>query len=304
MQDFTNILKNVAFLILFFLVGCGGGGKSERSLFIATSAPVSMIIDELTGEPSEPLAPPGASPHTFSPSPSDEARASEARALVYVAENSDGWADEITAKEKIKLIDMLPAEFKLQYGEEGLDEGESHAHEGEEGDHVSGIDPHFWMDPLAVKSILPALAKKLSALAPERAAEIKRRAAEFAAKLDSLNSEMAAILSPAKGGSVFTYHPSMRYLLKRYGLRYAGSIELSPGKEASPSYIAGLTNKIKSSGARSIFTEPQFPKKPAEMLADAAGVKLLELDPIGANAKSYRELLLQNARILAKGLAK
>ena len=112
------------------------------------------------------------------------------------------------------------------------------------------------------------------------------------------------MLLPVIGKPVFLFHPSFRYMLKRYKLIYLGAIETSPGKEPSPKYVLQIVEKINSSGAKALFTEPQLPNAPAKTIAEAAGVSLYELDPIGGvkGKMSYSDLILYNADLLAKAL--
>ena len=95
-------------------------------------------------------------------------------------------------------------------------------------------------------------------------------------------------------------------MLKRYNLNYAGAIELSPGKEASPRYLANLIEKIKKSGTKAIFSEPQLPDKPAKVISEATGLNIFILDPNGGieGRNSYWDLILYNARTLKQALEK
>ena len=100
------------------------------------------------------------------------------------------------------------------------------------------------------------------------------------------------------------FHPSFLYLLKRYGMKYAGSIEPIPGKEASPQYIIEVTKRIQDLKVRAVFTEPQLARRPAEIVSESAGVPLFELDPNGGTQgkMTYEELMRYNAGVFAKAL--
>lgn len=160
------------------------------------------------------------------------------------------------------------------------------------------------MDPLVVKAILPALADTLTAIDPENAAKYKANAKRFADRLDVLNKQVSSELQSVAGKPVFLFHPSIRYLLKRYKLVYAGAIEEFPGKEPSPKYIAELSNKIKANRANAVFTEPQLPEAPAKTISEVLGINLYTLDPIGGveGRMRYTELILYNAKTLKKAL--
>ena len=139
---------------------------------------------------------------------------------------------------------------------------------------------------------------------PDGAGEYQANAGEFTRQLDKLNQELERIVSGIKGRPVFLFHPSFQYFLKRYGLVFAGSIEPFPGREPSPKYLQEMVERLQAAGAKAIFTEPQLSPRPAEIIAEAAGVRVFELDPNGGveGRETYSDLLLYNARVLREAL--
>ncbi len=289
--------------------------KAQRPVFTATIAPLGMILREVAGERAEVqvLLPPNASPHIYEPRPSDIRTVQNSLALFYVSPALDAWAAQLPppGAHCYEVLDWLPlgerlrfADFHDQHG------GNDHAHAGaarEIGENeLDGEvdDPHFWTDPLAVRAILPSLAKTLGELDSAARAEYQANADRFAARLDAIDKEARAILTPVRGRPVFLFHPSFAYMLRRYELDYAGVISSSPGKEPSPKELAMLVARIEKTGAKAIFTEPQLPRRPAEVLAEAAHVRLAVLDPIGGKPPfdTYEHWLLRNARVLRESL--
>jgi ABC-type Zn uptake system ZnuABC Zn-binding protein ZnuA len=167
-------------------------------------------------------------------------------------------------------------------------------------------DPHFACDPLLVKGLLPALVARLSGLDPGGAATYTANARIFAVQLDALNVEIAAEMAPVKGAPVFLFHPSFNYFIKRYGLIYAGVIEPFPGKEPSPRYLQAVAQRVQQTHARAIFNETLLAAAPADVIAEAAGVKALELDPACGNSghqyANYADWLRYNAGVFRRGL--
>jgi ABC-type Zn uptake system ZnuABC Zn-binding protein ZnuA len=309
-------MKRLIYLLLFLVISCSG--ESARPVYVATSHPVYEIIRELAGSRAEVvrLVEPGDSPHTYAPKPSEMFAVEQSMALFFVSENSEPWAHDLPAERKIALIDMLPDEYKLYFDEEHKHHhdhtdttAEEHNHEASDSTHSDSartkvVDPHFWTDPIAVKAILPALADTLAKLDPDHAATYRNNAQLFEKRLDLLDRQAEKILRPHRGKPVFLFHPSFRYMLKRYGLKYMGAIEPSPGKEPSPKAITKLISEIKESGATAIFTEPQLPDRPAEIIAEEAIVNIYEVDPVGGveGRLRYPDLILYNAKVFAKAL--
>ncbi|HOE65716.1 MAG TPA: metal ABC transporter substrate-binding protein [Candidatus Hydrogenedentes bacterium] len=286
----------------FFLLAPLAGAAADKPSYVATIHPAAAIVREVTGTRAEVtrLIAPGASPHTYSPRPSDMVAVESAAALVMVSPELDGWAAKFPAKKTFVLMDALPAGLRLAPPVLDHDHEQGHDDAAEECGARS-FDPHFWMDPVCVKALLPALVEWLGGVDPEGKPEYVANAARFASDLDRLDREAAAIVAPIKGASVVSFHPSMGYFLKRYGLVHAGSIEPSPGKEPTPRYIESVVKTVRKTGAKAVFTEPTLPKRPAQVVAEAAGVALGEIDVEGGSGgrQTYSDLILHNARQLS-----
>lgn len=283
-------------LALVVLLGCT---KTPRDItFIATIHPAAEIIREIAGKDVlvKTMLPKGSSPHTYTPKPSDIAAVYNSSALIYVSDDLDGWAANIQSQNKIRLIDYIPDSLIVHF----QDESPGHNHN----EHITGRDPHFWTDPMVIKSLVPTLVEQLSKLNSGNREKYEANASKFIAKLDSLDNIVKLKIKAIEGKPVFLFHPSLLYFMKRYNLTYAGSIEPAPGKESSPRFISELAERIKASGAKAIFSEPQLPDKPAKLLAEEAGVNYYLLDPIGGGPgrESIFELINYNADILIKAL--
>lgn len=293
------------YYILFILIISFTVNINAKPLYIATSQPVKAILQEITGTKADiiTLVSPGNSPHTYSPKPSQVFKAQKADALFYVSELLDGWASNLGTKNKYRLIGLLPISNQLPFDAE-----DSHMEGDDKKEKLHKekviIDPHFWTDPLSVKAIVPILVRILAKLDSANAGEYQKNGKSFIKKLNSLNTEISSMMKPYKGSSVFLFHPSFRYYLRRYGLVYQGSIEVSPGKEPTSRYINALIKKIKKTGAKAIFTEPQLPSAPAKMIAEAANLKIYTLDPNGGTKRrlNYIDLMIYNAETFRKAL--
>lgn len=298
---FSSIrIRRVCLMCLIFVAF--SPARADQPTFAASIGPLAAILDELTSPRArvECILPPGASPHTYSTRPSD-LRKIERGALFWVAPQLDGWAERLPAARKIEVLSLLPEPYRLGWG--GL-----HAdHEHGDRNHATGdIDPHFWTDPLAIKAILPALVSKLSEIDPAGAQLYQSNAKRMGVRLDALHAELAKTLAPVRGRPVVLFHPSFRYLLRRYGLTLAAVIEPAPGKEPGPRGIMQLVARVKAAKARALFTEPQLSRRVAEAVAETAGLPLLELNPLETadptKTRRIEDLIRSNALILKKGL--
>jgi zinc transport system substrate-binding protein len=278
------------------LAGCHQDSDVPRE-YVVTVAPLAMIVSEIAGDRAAVhiLLQPGVSPHTYEPRPSDIRTAERALALFYVDETLDGWAVRLPGANKVAVFPLVPETMRLRWVSEH-DESDEHEHGAD--------DPHFWGDPQTVKAVLPGLVEKLSALDPDGAAGYSERAKRFGASLDELDAEMRELMAPVKGEPVVLFHSSWNYFLQRYGLVQAAVVEASPGKEATAQHIAGLADMIKREGIKAVFTEPQLARRPAEVVGEAGGVPVFEIDPLGGvpGKMSYEELIRSNAKGLNEAL--
>jgi ABC-type Zn uptake system ZnuABC Zn-binding protein ZnuA len=273
------------------------GAASGAPRYVVTGHPLEAILGELTRGRAEVdnLLPAGASPHTYEPVPSDLRRAESATALFFVSPSLDGWAARLPARDKIEVLALVPRDARLP----DLEVHETHAGETE-----AGGDPHFWTDPLLVKAVVPGLVEQLCRLDPAGADLYRRNGAHFTEQLDVLHAEISRRLAPLAGRPVVLFHPSFQYLIHRYGLELAGVVEPSPGKEPTPRRLEHIVQLVRRRGVKAVFGEPQLPRRAAENVAEAAGVKLFLLDPMGGvpGRLTYAELLNYNARVLVEAL--
>jgi zinc transport system substrate-binding protein len=263
--------------------GCGRTPVAEAG-WVVTIHPLQMIVTKLAvpGAPITQLLAPGASPHTYEPSARDASTAAAARALLYVDDSLDAWAAVLPAPRRIQVGALLPEPLRL-----GIDDthDHDHAHEGEHDGHhhhpEGAFNAHFWTDPLAVAAVLPGLAAAMAEADPPNAAHYHAQAAAFGSELESLAAQLAERLRDRSGTAVAQFHPSWDYLFHRHGLRTVGLVEPAPGREASPRYLRDLIARLQAEEVRLIITEPQLPARPAEVVAESTGARMIALDPVG-----------------------
>ncbi|HGX92930.1 MAG TPA: zinc ABC transporter substrate-binding protein, partial [Candidatus Tenderia sp.] len=98
------------------------------------------------------------------------------------------------------------------------------------------------------------------------------------------------------------FHDAYHYLEARYGLNAIGSITVNPGRKPGARRISEIRQKIAASGARCIFSEPQFSASVTAVISDGFNVKTAVLDPMGAGLASGPEFYFELMRNLAASL--
>lgn len=329
---------------LSLLLAAVGAAQGARPVVVASMHPHYDLVRQITGGEAEVvrLLPIGASPHTFDPTPRDVARIAEADLVVFNG-GVDEWLHNLVAAsgtdaptlELMAVLDVEAAsgddpadhhddhhddhaeseptesehtESEPTESEHAEPEHDAHEAEGEhahEHDH-SGVNPHVWLDPVLMAQAVPHLVEALAAVDPERAEVYEANGEALVADLEALHAELTEILAPVAGAPFVPFHDAWPYFTARYGLEQVVVIEPSPGREPTPSYLAETLALIESSGAPAIFNEVQLPARPAEILAEQAGVALYTLDPEGggtSDEETYRDFMLENARTVAEALS-
>lgn len=301
-------MRKIIVLTILLFVHSGGA----RPRYVTTIHPFQEILKAVVGDHGEVhrMLPPGASPHTYELRPSDIRHVEAAKALFFGSPTLDAWALKFNNRNRIELIELLPEDFLLYFQSperdkkrEATDSDVPASHHHHHGSAI-GVDPHFWTDPLTVKALLPALTDTLCSLDPDGCEIYRKNSAKFAKHLDSLYVKIDEKLIPVRGEAVMLSHPFFQYFLKRFGLRLVDIIEIIPGKEPTPRQIKDIIQQVQRENVKAIFDHPQLPDRAAKLVAEAAGLKVYELDPLGgvSGRQTYDELLLYNVQVLLEAL--
>jgi len=291
-----GLLGRILAGVFLLVAGCEEAPSEEGAdapRFVTTIPPFEMILRPVVGERGtvERLLAPGATPHTYDPTPSDLRATTEATALFFGAESLDGWAADLPAARRLAVIDLLPAGARR--GFDGAGRG-----------GVAGVDPHFWTDPLAVKQLLPALADTLCAIDGGGCPVYRANADSFATALAALDTRLHTLLEPVREQPVMLARPFFRYFLHRYGPRLVGVVELQPGTEPTPRELRRLVERAEATEARALLVQESVSERTARTVAESAALPLVALDPLGGTDErsTYADLLLDNGRRLRDGL--
>jgi zinc transport system substrate-binding protein len=266
---------------------------------VASINPLADFVKQVGGTKVEVvlLLPPGASPHTYEPTPKVIREISQSRLFFKIGSGLEFWADRMikAAAARIDIVDSSAGVDLITL--ENHDHGSGHG-------HVTNTDPHIWLDPVICIGIINKIETALSKADPSNALYYRKNASVYRDKLRDLDREIAERTKTFRTREYVTFHPAWNYFSRRYGLKVAASIEEGPGKEPSPKHVSRIIETLRSLKTRVIFAEPQFSPKIAETIAKDAGAQVLFLDPIGGekDKETYISLMRHNLAIMEKGL--
>ena len=118
---------------------------------------------------------------------------------------------------------------------------------------------------------------------------------------------MSDALKDGQRREIMTFHEAFEYFAEDFNLTVVAVIEREPGAEPSAGELAALIRKIRATGVKAIFVEPQYPAKSAEILARETGAKLYTLDPVVSGPlgpDAYLEIMARNGAELKRALAR
>lgn len=276
-------------LALFFSVSLEAVAAGAQVKVVASIAPLADFARQVGGDRVAVtlLLPPGASPHTYEPTPKTMQSVSQAQIFLKIGAGLEFWTDRLirAAAGKIAVIDASEGIRLLK------DDGHGGLH---------GTDPHYWLDPVNCLSVIHTIETAFASVDPANAGLYRRNAAAYRDRLLALDREISERVRGFRTREYVTFHAAWNYFSKRYGLSVAGVIEEGPGKEPSPRHIQRILRELKRFPVKVVFAEPQFSPKIAEAIAREAGGKVLMLDPIGGEKgrETYLDMMRYNLAVM------
>ncbi|MEJ2292898.1 MAG: metal ABC transporter substrate-binding protein [Deinococcales bacterium] len=273
-------------MLAVMLLGATAWG---RPTVVASIHPYANVIEQIVGTRMNvvQLLPSGASPHTFDPTPS-QAGSIAGAALIVMNGGVDDWAR--------RLVTAAAPGTPLFVVTDRLD------YQPIQGAGGVGANPHVWLDPSLMASAVPLLVEALASVDPEDAAAFRANGADLVRSLKSLDEALSQELAPLRGAPFVPFHDAWPYFARHFGLDLVASVEPTPGREPSPRYVAEAVATIRRVHAKAVFDERQLNPRPAQVVAEAAGVPLVTLDPLGSKGESYQDLLRANVNAIVKAL--
>ena len=247
----------------------GRSAESPRLRVVATVPPQAWLVKRIGGErvDVEVLLPPGASEHTYEPTPQQVARLADARLVVEVGHPAllfeRRLLDTMLAREPRPLVvEMVPG---------GTPPNAAPVH-----DH--GRDPHSWLSPRVMRAAAGDVEAELEKLDPPGAPLYRANLRQALADIDRLDADLRRELAHLPQRRFLVYHPAWGYFARDYGLQQV-AIE-TDGKEPSPRRLIELVEAARRAGTRTVFVQRGEYDRPAQAIADELGGKVVALEPL------------------------
>ncbi len=319
-------LRALTLFVLLLLAACGGQPTAQPTTAPAPAAPTAAPAADA------PAAPAGAltviatttqiedvlgvlagdrvtvvglvarngDPHEFEPTPENVKQVADADAVFKNGVEFEGWLDELIANAGgTRPVFDLSEGLTLGTVDNAFEEG------GE-------TDPHIWMSPVNMLTVVDNAVVGLKQLDPAGAATFDANATSYKAQLNELDAwaeqEMAVI--PAERRKLVTAHDAMGYFASRYNFTILGAVIPSASTDAaetSAKELAALVETIKTAQVPTIFAEASNNPKFVDQVAAESGVKVDELyvdslGDTGGEAGTYLDFFRTNVNRVVAGL--
>ncbi len=276
------LISAVIVFMAVFLVGVLASQPSTsqetdgKIRVIVTILPQAEFVEKIGGEKVQVIVmiPPGASPHTYEPTPRQLIEVSKAKIYFQVGSGVDF---ELAFMNKIIEVNSEMLVVNCSKGIKIMDR-----------------DPHVWLSPRNVKKMVKNIYNALVQVDPENENYYHENLESYLKELENLDRDIREILGKVTKRCFMVYHPAWGYFARDYNLTQI-PVERE-GKEPTARGLMALIDQARRLNMKVIFVSPQFDKKKAETIAENIHGRIVFLDPL---AKDY----VENMRSVALKLA-
>jgi len=303
--------------LLFGSIALGATAGFAELNVLSTTFPIHQIARNVAqgraGVDLQLLLPAGMGcPHDYALTPQDMRKLAAADVLVVNGLGLEEFlgAPVLAANPGIETIDSSAGiQDLLEYAREHHEAELDHDHEAETEhgrDEHESVNPHLFACPRLAARIALNVAAGLSKADPEGAGVYFRNAQAYAARMNALADEMAALGQTLKNNRIVEPHGVFDYLARDMGLEIVAVLR-PHGQEPSAAEMLELVREIRAKQAGAIFTEPQYPAKVGDALARETGLPTATLDPVATGPDEappdyYETAMRKNMEVLGATL--
>jgi len=279
----------------------------DKIRVVTTIPDLKALTDEVGGDlvDVESLARGTQNAHELEIRPSLMLKLRRADLLIENGLELDSWAEvAVQGANNPKIIRGAPGRIDASRGIQVLDVPAARVDRSMGDVHPLG-NPHYSLDPGQAPIITQNIVDGLTRLAPDQRAAFEKNRQAFLVRLNEAMARWAQTLEPVKGAKVVVYHPQWIYVLNRFGLVQAATLEDRPGIPASPAHLTRIIRQMKEERIKVLIVEPWNDVKLATRVADEAGAKAVVLASMVGGVKgtdSYIAALDHNVNALAQAL--
>jgi zinc/manganese transport system substrate-binding protein len=296
----------LAIVMLLTIVGCqptANPNKTGKKSIVVTYSILGSIVKDLVGDKASVTVsiPNGQDPHDWEPSAKGIEAINKADLVIQNGLGLESGLEKTLELAKKNGVKFFTATDHMAVRYVGQGEG---IPSGDPDQAIGAADPHFWTDPLSMKSVVGALAYELKR---DFNLDLTNQVSDLENRLDNLNKQVVETLAvvPESDRKLITGHESMGYFAQRYSFKLVGVIipSLTSQAEVSAADLAYLRKVIQENQVKAIFTEVGTSPAVANTIAQETGAKLVELTTHALPPdNSYFTFINNLAKVIADSL--
>lgn len=287
-------MRTMPLLILLLLVpllsGCVSQREATGQIKVATTIiPLGEFVQAVGGGrvAVTVLVPPGAEPHTFEPSPSQIREVADADIYAENGAGLESWMNGIlNVNPRMLVIDTSKGvSLTAGTGETGSSGG-------------TAMDPHIWLSPRDAMIQVRNICDGLTRVDPAGKDYYINNRDNYITKLKELDAYLNSTFVVTKKKKFVVLHPAWTYFARDYGLTQI-AIDVEE-KEPGPRYLTEVVNAALVNNITTVFVEPQYNPKMAEVISKEINGKVVSIDDLATNyignLKSVGEKIAESLR--------
>jgi ABC-type Zn uptake system ZnuABC Zn-binding protein ZnuA len=241
--------------------------------------------------------------HSIEPRPSMVMSVRNADLVIRIGMDLDMWAlSLIDASKNSRVLVGGPGNLDASERIEKMEVPVGKVDMGMGDVHIYG-NPHYWTDPENGIIVAGEIRDRLSQMVPDSKDYFASNCDALVARISNAMLQSEELLKPYAGTKIVTYHRSLPYFAKRFGLVVLDTLEPKPAVPPTPSHLLELEAKIKTEHAKIILQEPWFSMDAANSVSRNTGIKVLVIaSSVGGlpEIKHYEDIFLYDAAKLAE----
>ncbi|GAA6136172.1 zinc ABC transporter substrate-binding protein ZnuA [Oceaniserpentilla sp. 4NH20-0058] len=259
MQGFTAWIMALALMVMAINTQAQSSKPDTPSVLVSIH-PIAMLIKSAWPDLHvTTLMKPNQSPHDFALKPSHRRLVAQSQHVIWLGDEMEPYLTKLVAGHTSALD--LSGLFEL--AEEANDHHDGHNH----GEH----DPHIWLNPNAISSILNMVQQQLSLQEPNA----------FLQQLAQWQLKAKTQLEGLDAGFI-SFHDAFHYWINYFALNQVAALALNPEQPIGTRHLVKVRQILSDGKATCLFIEPQFKASIVKKLQQGTNVPVVDIDPIGS----------------------
>lgn len=271
------------------IIVSGPALAQDKPVAVATFSILADLTQRVAGDHVQvlTLVGPNGDAHVFEPGPKESAELVHADLLIANGLGFEPWLQRLEDASSFKGKIILASDGVTPLAAEG-------------------VDPHAFQDLSNAQIYVANIAKGLSEVAPDHAADFKANADKLIAEITALDQQLKADFGaiPPEKRRVLTSHDAFHYFGHAYGIEFVSVQGLSTEAEPTADDLVKVVRQARDGHLSAIFLENMSDPRLAETVAQESSVRMggeLYADALSDSsgpAPDYLSLIRYNAKQL------